>query len=282
MIHPTTRVTGSFVLMILAAGCTKPSEGEAPKPPASTAPATTEKAAPTATETPKPMTLPAGRTPTPTLAEWNTQRKEVTVKGSSALKCETKMVREYLRISCYDKNDTGGTPTAVQVAKGAREALTFAAGGVSSMIVPYVEGTHVEATFSWTDKAYPLTIDWPKGNKMPTVLGSFAGARSPLDGTAQGDAQKLCECHKKITGSKTCQDVFGEANADCDRTYGSDCQKLLECARGEPGAAPHCLPGFVNGLPGGQCLKLCKAAADCPKAHTCEPGVTGQNVCTEP
>src|SRR5687767_10353928 len=38
--------------------------------------------------------LPAGRSAVPTLDEWNNLKKEVTVKGSSALNCETKIVRE--------------------------------------------------------------------------------------------------------------------------------------------------------------------------------------------
>ena len=67
--------------------------------------------------------------------------KEVTVKGSSALNCETKIVREYLRVSCRGKNDSGGTPTAVKVTRGGRgEVFTFASPGVTSLIVPFVSG----------------------------------------------------------------------------------------------------------------------------------------------
>ncbi|MBW2454621.1 MAG: hypothetical protein JRI68_08925, partial [Deltaproteobacteria bacterium] len=36
--------------------------------------------------------VPDGRSAVPTLAEWNSVEREVTVKGSSALNCETKMV----------------------------------------------------------------------------------------------------------------------------------------------------------------------------------------------
>lgn len=282
--HTRASAVLSLALVLVAAACGKSSSGGSAgnAPPAASTQASTGKATTTAEGPPKAPPLAPGRTAAPTLAEWTTQKKEVTVKGSSALKCETKMVREYLRISCHDKNDTGGTPTAVHVTKGGREALTFAASGVTSLIIPYVEGTHLEATFSWTDKGYPLTIDWPKGAKMPTVLGAFAGARSPLDGTAQGDSAKLCDCHKKVTGSRTCEDVFGEANADCDRSYGSDCQMLLACARGEPGAMPHCLSGFVNGPPTGQCHKICKATSDCPKGHTCDGEMMApQHVCVE-
>src|SRR4051812_37398799 len=81
----------------------------------------------------RPPAPPPGRTLMPTFDEWSSQRKEVTVKGSSALGCETKMVREYLRVSCRGKNDSGGTPTTVKVTKGGRgEALTFATAGVTA------------------------------------------------------------------------------------------------------------------------------------------------------
>lgn len=278
----TRALPAASLALVLVAGCDK-SSSSAGSAPTTTATTTASHAASDHGGAPaahaEPAALPAGRTPMPTLAEWNGQRKEVTVKGSSALKCETKTVREYLRISCRDKNDSGGTPTTIQITKGGRDALTFAAGGVTSLIVPYVEGTHLEAVFSWTDKSFPLTIDWPKGNKMPVVLGAFAGAKSPLDGTASGDAQKLCECHKKVNGSKTCEDLFGAPDPDCDRTYGSNCEKLLQCSRGEPGVSPSCLPGFINTIPTGRCSKLCKTASDCPKGSTCDVAPGGKSVC---
>jgi hypothetical protein len=131
--------------------------------------------------------MPEGRSVPPTLDEWNTMKKEVTVKGSSALKCETKIVREYLRVSCRDKVTPEGTPTGIKLGKGGREALVFAHGGITSLIVPYVEGIDFEAVFSWTQKSHKLVIKWPKGSARPTVVGTFEGAASPLDGTAQGD-----------------------------------------------------------------------------------------------
>lgn len=48
------------------------------------------------------------------------------------------------------------------------------------------------------------------------TLALFEGARSPLDGTADGDTKKLCECHKQVTKADTCDDMMGGANADCD------------------------------------------------------------------
>lgn len=112
----------------------------------------------------------------PTVEEWNAQTKEVTVRGSSALNCETKMVRTWLRISCRGKNDTGGEPTTVQVTKGGGDGktFTFASAGVTSLVLPFVEGVDVEAVFGFTDKKMKLHVFWPRGAPEPPPKGVFS------------------------------------------------------------------------------------------------------------
>jgi hypothetical protein len=231
---------------------------------ATTAPVTTATASSGAVR-PK---LGPGRSAVPTLDEWSSQMREVTVKGSSALRCETKIVREYLRIACKGKVDPEGTPTGIKILKGGGEALTFAHGGVTSLIFPFVDGTDFEGVFSWTNKSHKLVVAWPKGAKQPVIVGTFEGAASPLDGAAKGDDAKLCACHMKVTHATTCEDVHGGADADCDRTYGDDCPKLLACASGDWRTRPRCLPGFVNGT-FGHCGKLCNVSLPCPGEAAC-------------
>jgi hypothetical protein len=272
------------VMGLLAWGCGN--KGDEPAKPATAAPtaaATSTSApaktaaAPTAAEPVKPPAPTAGRSTPPTLEEWNTLKKEVTVKGSSALKCETKIIREYLRVACKGEVDEG-TPRGIKVLKGGREAMIFAHKGVMSMILPFVEGTDFEGAFSWTKKSHKLTVKWPKGAKQPVIVGVFEGAASPLDGTARGDADKLCACHIKVTREPTCENLYGAPDPDCDRTYGDDCNRLLACARGEIG--PRCLPGFVQFGPAGRCLKGCKSGADCPSGTMCVgSGVPGMDFC---
>lgn len=229
----------------------------------------------------KPVIAPGRSTP-PTLDEWTSMRKEVTVKGSSALNCETKIVREYLRVSCHGKNDTGGTPTTVRIVRGGRgEAYTFASGGVTSLVVPFVEGTDFDAEFSWTDKSHKLTVKWPRGAPKPPVVGVFEGAKSPLDASNAAIADRLCACHKKVRGAASCEDVFGGADPDCDRTYGSDCDMLLACSRGEPAAFPKCQTGFVNGGGIGRCFRSCGANRSCPSGLSCVDDFASTPVCIE-
>lgn len=272
---------GIFSLVILG-GCNKPDADQnksvpsaMPKADASTSakPAAMETAA-TAEISPPAVKLPerAGRSPMPTLFEWNGQQKEVTVKGSSALHCETKIVREYLRVSCHGKNDTGGTPTGVVIQKGGRgEVITYMAPGVTSLVLPFVEGTDFAADFSWTDKSHRLVVSWPQGNQKPVVVGVFEGAKSPVDSNSDAAlSEKLCNCHRKVTKSNSCDDMIGGPNIDCERTYGNDCSMLLSCSRGEPGAWPRCQPGFVNaGI--GFCYQKCDMGkAGCPANQACQ------------
>lgn len=282
-----------FVLLLAGvAGCNTSDANktkDAPKPtpepnvaPTSTqAAGTTQTAAVPATAIAAPATpapLPAGRSTPPTLAEWNTQQKEVTVKGSSALNCETKVVREYLRVSCRGKNDSGGTPTGIVIKKGGHgEAFTYTGGGIASLVVPFVEGTNFAADFSWSDKSHTLTVSWPRGNKRPEVVGVFEGAKSPLDVHHEAQLEeKLCACHKKVTQQSTCDNMVSGVNLDCERTYGNDCEKLLECSRGEPSTPPKCQAGYINAWMG-FCQKLCgDGKPACAADHSCEDIGTGK------
>jgi hypothetical protein len=235
-------------------------------PPAAATSATAEPAPPP-TDTP----LPEGRTPVPTLQEWTALPKEVTVKGSSALNCETKMIREYLRVWCRGKNDTGGTPKTVSVKKGgAAGALTSVANSEVTLIVPFVSGTDFAAVFSWTDKSHRLAVRWPNGAPMPNVKGVFEGAASPIDEHFDRATQeRLCSCVKEVMGTSTCSDGLSSPNVDCYRTYSGDCGKLVACSRGERSVPPRCQYGYVNGGALNWCMKRCGPQDPCPDGDRC-------------
>lgn len=145
-----------------------------------TATATTTTTA-TATTTSTVAALP-GHTPVPTVDEWNQVTNEVTVVNSSKLGCETKALREWVRISCKNKNDTGGTPTTVVVDKGGGKGDTFtlAQSGITSLVFPFAEGTDLEATFGWSDKKSKFKSFWPVGTPKPPAYGAFDLAPGPI------------------------------------------------------------------------------------------------------
>jgi hypothetical protein len=127
----------------------------------------------------EPTVQPAvgGRSSVPTIDEWNAVTKEVAVRGSSALNCETKMVREWLRVSCRGKNDSGGEPTGVtlQSGGGRGDDFVFTGNGVASLVVRFVEGVDLKANFTWTDKRHTLHVFWPRGAPEPPPKGTFSG-----------------------------------------------------------------------------------------------------------
>jgi len=177
----------------------------------------------------------------PTAGEWNAVKEEVVVKGSSALGCETKMVREWLRISCRGKNDHGGSPVGVSITKGGEggNAMTFRDKGLVSLVMRFERGTSLEAMFFWTDRSHKLHANWPAGQSAaPQVKAVFEGAASPLDKPAVVDG---APCHKK-----------------------GDCGPRMECCYGYSPDQPTCA---------GQCaensLVVCGTKADCGSGWNC-------------
>lgn len=144
-----------------------PADPTAAPSPAPTAPAGSPTDAAPAT--------PGGKSAVPTMEEWTAQTKEVTVLGSSKLNCETKQVREWIRVSCRGKNDTGGEPTGVRVTKGGGrgEDFVFSNAGVASLVYRFVEGVSMEAEFTWSDKSKTLLIAWPRGAPEPPAKAIF-------------------------------------------------------------------------------------------------------------
>jgi hypothetical protein len=136
-------------------------------PPAS-APGGAEPAAPTL----------AGRSAVPTVAEWNAKTREVTVTGSSALNCETKMVREWLRISCRGTHPGRGTAQGVRLVSGDTgkgEFFTFSSGDVASLVFPFQSGNKVIAEFRFSEGNRFFVSDWPFGAPRPIAVGRFLG-----------------------------------------------------------------------------------------------------------
>jgi hypothetical protein len=159
----------SVLLVVgLVVGCNK-GGGEG----ATAAPEAAKESTPAKTGAAKP-TL-AGHSAVPTVEEWSGVG-EVTVKGSSALGCETKQVREWIRISCRGKSKSGGTPTGVTVDRGDKnkgDVFKFVSGGIVSLVFPFADGTDFAATFTWTDGSHQMVASWPHGSPTPAAVGEF-------------------------------------------------------------------------------------------------------------
>ncbi|MFS8067747.1 MAG: hypothetical protein ACMG6S_15390 [Byssovorax sp.] len=119
----------------------------------------------------------------PTSGEWETA-KEVVVTGSTALGCETKRVRDWVRVRCAKPNDTGGTPVSVKLQKTEvihgtdvknhrKNVKTSGEGDEPTIIAQYIDGADVEALFTWTDKEKLLVLWWSGGKPEPRQVGAF-------------------------------------------------------------------------------------------------------------
>lgn len=121
-----------------------------------------------------PVDIPSTGSKPPSVSEWASVTREVTVWGSSALSCETKMLREWLRVSCR----ATGTSTPVDVATsvaGGQQAYMGMYGTTASLVVQVVRNRHYEAAFAWQENntadfyGATLVVDWTGGAQRPTL-----------------------------------------------------------------------------------------------------------------
>lgn len=143
-------------------------EPATPPDPAKVEPAATAPAKPRADD----LTGVGGRSKVPTIAEWDAVG-EITVRHSGPLGCETKMVREWLRVSCR----TGAGAHQIKsvsvlssngMSKG--EVFTFSKSGVSSVVLPVRDGYSAKVRFAWSDwGSRTLSMDFAHGAPKPVI-----------------------------------------------------------------------------------------------------------------
>jgi hypothetical protein len=217
---------------------------------------------------PQPAAPRRARSLVPVPQVWR-EAPEVIVAGSTAAGCETKMVREWLRVVC-GRTAAGLIPTRVTVAVDATgESQALVTPRQTSLVTPVEPGRHVEVELAWTDHTQRLTIDWPLEAKAPVMK---LGAPVPIPGTkrpepiseyfdASSDYKTLhyespveraiCDCWNRVHGGlrlpKTkdrteeifeCSGAYGAADAACTQTYAADCARMLECIHRDPASPP--------------------------------------------
>lgn len=175
------------------------------------------------------LLLPAGRSWAPTDDEWR-REKECTVKGSTAAGCETKLVREWLRVRCLPQDDQDDVEGIEVLAGGHGDARAFRHEG-SVLIIPVVEGDSAKARFKWRQTERELTLELPKGGTRTMAFSEKAPRdRKPLDlrlpglSSAEVDPLKSPECGE------------GQRVAGALRRCAEPCDAKKPCAKG------HCEP----------------------------------------
>jgi hypothetical protein len=173
--HPTV---GLCVLVALLA-CKKGEEKKAEPvgtppvatapPPATTRVAAPEESAPSRQQTETGLPTPSeGTSKPPTVVEWGAV-KEITVRHSTPLNCETKLVREWLRVSCRTKQPYITYGVTLTSGKDHGGIPPFVKPGVASIVTQVKKGMNAEYTFDWGSFTRKLTVAWPSGAPNPTI-----------------------------------------------------------------------------------------------------------------
>jgi len=190
--------------------------------------------------------LDEGRSAPPSPTEWMRQRENL-VRGSSAAGCETKAVREWLRVSCQTR--LGGVePVAIDLVSDPRgEAMTVVSSDAATLVVPLLGGDRVEADFRWRDRTQRLVLD---GTASPQRR-SFEAPEPDSEATGSPEDQALCTAWKADQGVEHCEDLSGASEAGCHDGERWD----WACVRGDPSARPSCRPDQVRVGVAGHCAE---------------------------
>ena len=151
---------------------TAPPQVTAAPTPAPAAPpaAPAESAAPTTGTESKSSVPTSGTSKPPTVAEWGAVG-EITVRHSTPLGCETKLVREWLRVSCRTGDSTANQIQNVKLTRGNDSGgiPPFVKKGVASIVTQVKPGIDADWTYEWSQWGKRvLTVKWPHGAPAPT------------------------------------------------------------------------------------------------------------------
>jgi hypothetical protein len=121
-----------------------------------------------------PAEIPAPGSSPPSVAEWAAVPREVTVRGSTALNCETKMLREWLRASCHP-SAAKGNPFMIDMEPATgQQAFKFVGNGVASVVVQVIRGREFSASYIWDNggahQGATLHVNWPSDHPRPVMF----------------------------------------------------------------------------------------------------------------
>lgn len=130
----------------------------------------------------------------PELAEW-AKSKVVKVPGSTSNECETRMVREWLRVMCVPRSAELGKPVKITVERGrtpkerSQGENLKAVNDITTLIVPVRPGLDFAASFEWENGSHALRVRWPAGTAESARIMEFDNAPAPdAPSAASGDA----------------------------------------------------------------------------------------------
>jgi hypothetical protein len=110
----------------------------------------------------------------PAASEWKAAR-EVGVKGSSALGCETKQINDWFRMVCR-ANNKAGKVTAGTAVRGldTTKGYLVTGNGALVLLTKFVKGTDTAIDITWERTSAQLLLKWPEtAATAPSPRGEF-------------------------------------------------------------------------------------------------------------
>lgn len=186
--------------------------------------------------------------PMPVPSQWSAVG-EIVVPGSTAARCETKRLREWLRVLCLPREygEVWSAPLEVKVLRDrTRQALSMVMPTSTALTLALAPGDEFEAELTWKRATRRLTVRWPAEAKAPQA--AFQVVRSEPEGEREygrrdfdsGAARATCKCWDEVYPPRSgadCPGIYGRALPGC-MIYAGDCPRVVACALLDPASPP--------------------------------------------
>ncbi|MEZ4403993.1 MAG: hypothetical protein R3B06_28485 [Kofleriaceae bacterium] len=202
----------------------------------------------------------AERAPLPLPVQWR-DAPEIVVAGSTAARCETKLVRGWLRILCFpaDAYQLDDVPRSITVTHDTSgTAMTLVMPRTAALTVAVAPGDALTAEFASLTTRRRLDLTWDPGATAPVARFTDLPVPAPppvVDGLrgqpafASELARDLCRCWQTTYHGDGYQDpdrpfcpgVYGQLDPGC-AAYQGACAQLVACVLTDPAFPPRPSP----------------------------------------
>jgi hypothetical protein len=195
--------------------------------------------------------LTIARTSIPTPAMYD-HAAALQVKGLEQ-RCETKQVREWLRVWCYGRGVE--FVNAESISKD-DEVLILSTPGQVSMVVPVVRGHRHAIAITTGPITTVLHIDWTDGPAATIALDVPTPTTGKIvvvgrESFRSSTEMAICDCWSTVSGFRNfslaqrlhCPQAYGAPNPACVKRYVEAehvprCEQLIQCILNDPASPP--------------------------------------------
>lgn len=192
-----------------------------------------------------------GRSRIPWDPEWAAAR-EINVRRSTVNHCQTRRIREWFRMDCWD-----GWVTGLRLVDVPQETVAAWDGGRALLLAPVLPDRPVEVDVIWRDRTERFAIRWASGEptfafrERGPVVEPQAGRRREVDIELLAVGSRVLQ-HAQWLGA------------------GASCPDDVACLLGARTALPACPEDQANAGSAGHCFALCNEGRPC-EAGVCTP-----------